>query len=113
MNYKKLFNDIKNIRIPIIIILSYVIITNYFFEAICPSVILFHQECPACGLTRACLYLLTFQFKKSLEYNPSAILWIILIIMGFISRYKKKIPDIVIYLFMAVTGLLTIILYLF
>lgn len=111
MNFKKIINDIKNIRIPIIIIFIYMIIANYLFKTVCLSVILFHRECPACGLTRACLCLLTFQFKKSFEYNPSAILWIVLLIIWFVSRYIRKIPDVVIYVLMSVVGLTTIFMF--
>lgn len=111
MNFQKLVNDIKNIRIPILIIVIYMIITNYFFDTVCPSVILFHHECPACGLTRACLCLMTFRFQQALAYNPSVIFWIVLIVVGFVSRYIKKIPNIFIYVLMIITGLLTIALF--
>lgn len=111
MNLKKLISDIKNIRFPIAIIIMYVIITNFLFKTVCPSIILLGHECPACGLTRACLSLLTLQFKKSFEYNPSATMWIGLIVVSFISRYVKKIPDLIIYIMMIITGLSTIIMF--
>ncbi len=111
MNYKKLLDDIYNIRIPIIIIIIYILLTNYFFHAVCPSIILFHHECPACGLTRACFYFLTFRFKKSFNYNPSVIFWMILIVIGFISRYIKKIPDKYLYGLSIIVSLISLIIY--
>lgn len=37
---------------------------------LCMSVILFKQECYACGLTRAVQHLIHFQFEEALYYNP-------------------------------------------
>lgn len=77
----------------------------------CPSIILFHRECPACGLSRACFYFLTFRFKKSFSYNSSCIFWILLIVICFISRYIKKIPDKYLYGLSIIVSIITIIIY--
>jgi Protein of unknown function (DUF2752) len=37
--------------------------------AICLSVLLFDVECYACGLTRACMHALHFQWKEAWEFN--------------------------------------------
>ncbi len=37
--------------------------------ALCLSVLLFDIECYACGLTRACMHLIHFQFEEALAFN--------------------------------------------
>ena len=36
----------------------------------CPARTIFNMDCPGCGLTRACLSALRFDFKAAFEYHP-------------------------------------------
>lgn len=79
--------------IPIIIIF---LPENYFDtgKSICLSKLIFNQECYACGLTRACLHLLNFNFEKAFEYNMgSFIIFPLLCILWlfWIVQERKKI----------------------
>lgn len=38
-------------------------------QAMCLSVLLFKQECYACGLTRSIMHLIHFEFTEALYYN--------------------------------------------
>ena len=63
------------IRLGVFIIVPLVLLflpANQFDEGppLCMSVILFKQECYACGLTRAVQHLIHFQFEEALYYNP-------------------------------------------
>lgn len=73
------------ILIPVVLL---VLPGNYFDigRSICISQLLFHTDCPACGLTKACMHLIHFQFEDAYAYNmfsfisfPSlAIIWLYL-----------------------------------
>lgn len=43
--------------------------------------------CPGCGMTRAVLCLFTGRLGKSFVYNPTALLWLILILLYLTDRY--------------------------
>ena len=38
-------------------------------QSLCISRLLFDQECPACGMTRACQHLIHFDFEDAFAYN--------------------------------------------
>ena len=38
-------------------------------ESICLSKVLFNTECFACGMTRACMHLIHFEFRQASSYN--------------------------------------------
>lgn len=64
-------------------------IMHVFFDAFCPSVVIFGFPCPGCGMTRAVLYLLKGQFARSWELNPAAILWVLWVFFFLFERYGK------------------------
>lgn len=43
--------------------------------------------CPACGLTRAGISVLTGHLNRAWEYNPMIFIWMAMIIWWFIQRY--------------------------
>lgn len=56
--------------------LALMILPADFFNdgpALCLSVLLFNMECYACGLTRACMHLIHFQFEEALAFNRLAV----------------------------------------
>ncbi len=38
-------------------------------QSLCISKLLFSMECYACGLTRACMHLIHFEFEEAFAYN--------------------------------------------
>ena len=65
---------IVGIRLFIRVLIPIVLIAlpaTYFDngKSLCISRILFNEECPACGLTRACMHLIHFEFEQAFEYN--------------------------------------------
>ena len=85
----KLKQDLKICIVPIIIILIYLISMQLIFGYTCPIKLLFHVDCPGCGLTRATISLLKGDILKSLHYNYSCIFWWLTFILFFIDRYIK------------------------
>jgi hypothetical protein len=56
------------IIVPVILL----ILPADFFDtgqALCLSVLLFKQECYACGMTRSIMHLIHFEFEDALYYN--------------------------------------------
>ncbi len=84
---KKILTDIKTYWLPIVIIFIYLAITYIFFGNICPMQILIGIPCPGCGLTRACLSILTWRLKDAWSYNATSFLWISAILYGIWRRY--------------------------
>lgn len=43
-----------------------------FFDTgtpLCPSMLFLGEECPGCGMTRACMHLIHFGFDDAFDYN--------------------------------------------
>ena len=87
---KKLKEDLNQIKYALIPLTIYCIFMQVFFKTICPIKAFFKVDCPGCGLTRASLYLLKGDIQKSLSLNPTAIFWILCIILFIIDRYFHK-----------------------
>ena len=83
------------ISIPIVLL---ALPGNYFDSgrSICISQLFFHLDCPACGLTKACMHLIHFQFEDAYAYNMFsfisfpvlALFWSYLFLKD-IKRYKE------------------------
>jgi Protein of unknown function (DUF2752) len=59
------------IGVPIVLLL----LPKDFFDNgpdTCPSRIFFQQECPGCGMTRACMYLIHFDFGGAYYLNAAS-----------------------------------------
>lgn len=41
---------------------------------LCPSMLLLGEECPGCGMTRACMYLIHLDFGGAYFYNAASFL---------------------------------------
>ena len=73
--YKKLNKKIL-IKLIIIIILPFAafltahILINYSQQPICLWKIIFHFDCPGCGITRAFYQLCKLNFHRAWQYNP-------------------------------------------
>ena len=95
----KLQHTILRVRILLRILVPIALLSlpaNFFDEgkSLCISKLLFNQECPACGLTRACMHLIHFDFEIAYEYNmfcfisfPAlAIFWLVM----FLKEIKME-----------------------
>ena len=109
----KLKEDIYDIRYALVIITIYIIVTQIIFGSVCPMVIIFKYPCPACGLTRACICILTGHFEKAIEYNITAYLWMPLILWFFIMRYFVRKEKIHWELPVIMVGIVTILYYVY
>lgn len=85
--FRKLIMDCKVYWVPLLLIVLYLLLTQWIFHASCPSVILFGLPCPACGLTRAGLLTLTGHFIQAAGCNPTVFLWGALVIYCGWNRY--------------------------
>ena len=89
------------------------IVLQILFNEVCPMKIVFGMPCPACGLTHSVIHILTFQWSKSLECNPTGFLWVFAILNWCWFRYiRGKKSQIVIFLFI-ISGLASIVVYFF
>jgi hypothetical protein len=51
-------------------------------ESICLSKLLLNRECPACGMTRACMHLIHFDWEEAYAYNMMS--FIVLPLLGIV-----------------------------
>ena len=103
--------NLYQIRFALIPIIIYLVLMQFFFGTVCPIKAFLHVDCPGCGLTHAVIYLFMGRLNDSVSANPTAILWLISIMLFIIDRYiyKLKIKPFP-YLFI-ITGLITILWY--
>ena len=108
---KQLLADCKRFWLAGTLALLYLLVSNYFFHTPCPIAILLHFPCPGCGMTRACMALLSGHPTQAIQYHAMVFLWIPLVIYFGIFRYffQKEPP-----LFLLVSlgiGLITLFYY--
>lgn len=84
---RRVREDICRTRTALIIILSYMAITQFLFHTVCPFLILTGRPCPACGLTRAAFCVLSLRFAKAWEMNASIYLWMPFLLYLCVFRY--------------------------
>ena len=70
MNLKDIAKEARKFILPIVLIIIYFILSNIIFGYVCPSMIFVGLPCPACGLTRAGILLLTGNFLASFRMHP-------------------------------------------
>ena len=85
----QLKKDLKNYWYAILLVIIYILTMEIIFHKTCIFQILFHIDCPGCGLTRATISLFKGNIKESLHYNYSCIFWLITILLFIIDRYIK------------------------
>ena len=108
---KKLKKDLRDYIVPIIIVISYLIVMELILGITCPFKLLFHIDCPGCGLTRAFISFFTGNIKEAFHYNYSFIFWLITILLFIINRYIKPFKTKILSIFFIITCLITVIRY--
>jgi hypothetical protein len=81
------------VAIPVLLL---ILPANYFDEGtpMCLSVLIFHQECYGCGMTRAVMHLIHLDIESAIYYNAlSIIVFPILafVYVGWFIKIFKKI----------------------
>ena len=73
---------------PILAFMIYIVTVNTVLHEGCPFEIVFGVPCPACGITRAWISALKFDFSKAFYYHPLFLLVIPVIIVIVYKDYK-------------------------
>ena len=84
---ERLWMDIREYGIAVVLFLLYMIVVNLIFHAFCPVVIITGFPCPGCGLTRALGYLITGRWQQAWEMNPVIFLIAVIAVYFVVNRY--------------------------
>lgn len=105
--------DMIQITPAIIPVLLYCISAQLLFHAICPLVLLTGYPCPACGMSRAFLFLLSGRWDLAGSYNIMVIPWLLLAVYFIVSRYFVKIRPLLGELLLCAVCIMTIAYYIY
>ncbi len=83
----RVWKDVKNNGVCIVIVALCLIIINYIFGTVCPVALIFGVPCPGCGMTRAAAALLHGQPGQAMSYNAAIYVWIMYVVYWFTDRY--------------------------
>lgn len=81
--------DIRQHGAGVLAVVMLYFLLHAVFDAFCLSVIVTGFPCPGCGMTRAVLYLLRGQLKRSWALNPAAGLWVAWAVCFAFERYIR------------------------
>ncbi len=96
---KRIIDDIKKF-LPIIMVIGIMwVVIDYFWGAVCPSMLIAGLPCPGCGMTRALFCIFTGKWQQALWYNPMSFFWLMGGSYYLLMRYvgNKKAKGIVVY----------------
>ena len=85
-----LWQDIKNMRIAILLIAVYLGLNRIVFPVSCIWVAITGFPCPGCGLTRAGIALLRGEFKEAFQIDPFIYVIAALLVLFCVYRYILK-----------------------
>lgn len=86
---ERIQKDLKQYKKAVILTGMILGTMQILFQTVCPMRILFGIPCPGCGLTHAGWYVITFQWKKAWQWNPTIFLWIFCMGSWCFFRYVK------------------------
>lgn len=88
--WKRLLKGIREYWSVWVVLFLLCFILLLFFDAVCPTRILFGMPCPGCGLTRSVSLLFKGEWKESIWMHPMGI-WIFPeILLWIMEWYKRK-----------------------
>lgn len=81
------------LAIPVILIL---LPKDYFDKgtSMCLSVLLFHQECYGCGMTRAIMHLIHFDLESAIYFNFLSLIVFPILAIVYLSWFLKVLKKI-------------------
>lgn len=89
---EQLKKDIKAYYKGGILVIIYIVVADLLLGKMCPMVLLTGFPCPACGLTRAGLYVMCFRFEDAWRMNPVIFPIGAFLIYFFLCRYVFQRP---------------------
>ena len=87
---ERIQKDLKQYKKAVILTGMILGTMQILFQTVCPMRILFGIPCPGCGLTHAGWYVITFQWKKAWQWNPTIFLWIFCMDNAKFQKQKNK-----------------------
>ena len=86
--FRFLADFVKRNLLALLLIAAVAVFLLLAFGDLCLSRVLFGLPCPACGMTRAVLFLTFLDLEKSLYYNPLAIPALLFILAFAYLKFK-------------------------
>jgi len=74
--------------LPVVLI----VLPATFFDkgtTVCLSQVLFHRACPGCGITRATMHLIHFDYTGAMQYNKLVLIVLPLLIFVYIQEMAR------------------------
>lgn len=111
--FSRVKKDLLLVKIPLLVLITYCVVTELVFHTVCPTAIVFGEPCSGCGLTRAGFLVLTGQFSKAAQMHVMIFFWMFLALYAVFFRYLlRKRPPFLITLVILVS-MITAIYYLY
>ena len=85
--WQLLKKDLRDLRVPILVIALYEVVQLLFFHSFCPVRILLGLPCPGCGMTRAAFCLFTGHPAEAMQYHALVIPWVLYVLYRLCFRY--------------------------
>ncbi len=95
----KIIKKLSALILFLIPVLLFILPVDYFDsgQSVCLSVLFFDLECYGCGMTRAVMHFIHFDFKEAIEYNELVLavlpllflLWLKLLFLLFNKKILK------------------------
>ena len=92
MNFKYYYSVSKLLLIILLPVILLILPADFFDkgESICLSKVFFDFECYACGMTRACMHMIHFDFEEAFAYNMLSFLALPLLGIVWIKWFIKE-----------------------
>lgn len=107
----RIWDDIRHNFTALLAIVCYMALAWRLFGTVCPGLMLTGKPCPACGLTRAGILLLSGRFAAAFRMNPAIYIWAPLLLYLCAVRYGLGKKPRAALLLGAAAGIATIVIY--